>query len=101
MSVLINLSKIFESLLYNHLQSVCHAPNFLAKKQFGYRKHRNTFLVALSLIDKVLPAFEDKKYERYVFLDYSANFDTLSRLILCDQLERFGILGVNYDFIMS
>ena len=63
----------------------------MQKNQFGIRKHRNTELVSLSLLDKVLQALEDKKYAICVFLDYSACFDTLSRSILYDKLERQGI----------
>ena len=61
-SVLYNLSKVFENLLYIRLQSFCHASSFHAKNQFDFRKDRNTELAALSLLDKVLPALEDKKY---------------------------------------
>ena len=82
-SVLNNLSKVFENLLYNRLQSFCHASNFLAKNQFGFRKHRSTELAGLSLLDKVLSALEDIKYAIYVFLVYSACFDTLSLVQFC------------------
>ena len=78
----IDLSKVFENLLYNRLQNFCHASNFLAKNQFGFEKHYSTELPALSLLDKILPALDDKKYAICDFLEYSACFDTLCRSIL-------------------
>ena len=61
-------------------------------------KHR---AVALTLIDKLLPALEGKQYAICVFLDYSACFDTLSRSILHDNLERYGTRGVILDFVKT
>ena len=98
-SVLNDLCKIFEKVLYNCLQSLCQASNFLAKNQFGFEKHRNTGLVVLSLLDKVLLALEDKNYTTCVSHDYSACFDTLSRPILHDNLERLSISGVSVDIM--
>ena len=77
-SVVINISKVFENLLYNCLQIFYHESNFLAKNQFGFRKRCYTDLAALSLLDKVLPALEEKIYAICVFLEYPAYFDTLS-----------------------
>ena len=64
-------------------------------------KNRNTELAALSLIDKVLPAMEEKKYAICIFLDYRACFDTISRDILYEKLERYGIRGLALKFIKS
>ena len=77
-SVLSKFSKVFENLIYNRIQSFCQTSNFLAKNQFSFRKNRKTELAALSLMDKLLPAFGEKNYVICVILDYSACFDTLS-----------------------
>ena len=52
-------------------------------------------------MDKLLPALKEKKYVICVFLDHSACFDTLSRSILYDKLERYGIRGVSLGFIKA
>ena len=52
-------------------------------------------------MDKLLPALEEKQYAKCVFLDYSAWFDTLSRSILYDKLEKYGIRGISLDFIKA
>jgi len=68
-SVLCNLSKIFENLIYERIQKFCQSSNFLAENQFGFRKNRNTELAAFNLMDKLLHALEDQKYAICVFLD--------------------------------
>ena len=95
------LSKVPEILICNHLQSFCQTSNFLAKNQLDFRKKRNTELAALTSTDKLLPALEEKQYDICAFLDYSVCFDTLSRSILYDKLERYGIRGISLDFIKA
>ena len=57
--------------------------------------------MALTLLDKVVLALEDKKHALCVFRDSSDCFDTLSRSILCDKLERYGISGVSLNCIKA
>ena len=65
-SVLNNLSKVFENLLYNRLQSFCHASDFLAKNQFGFRKHCNTEFVL-----SILTNFSNVKQLRGILIGVS------------------------------
>ena len=50
-------------------------------------------------MDTLPPALEEKKYAICIYLDCSACFITLSRSIIYDKLDRYGIRGVNLDFI--
>ena len=101
MSVLSNLSIFLRILhIYNSLQSSYQTSVFLAKNHFGFQK-KNTELVALTLINKSLPALAGKQYALCVFLDYSASLDTLSRSKIYDKIEGYGIRGVSLDFIMA
>ena len=100
-SVLTNFSKIFESLLYNRLQSFFQANEILSRNQFGYRKNLSTELAVFDLLFKVLPAIADKKYCLCIFLDYSACFDTLSREILFKKLYRYGVRGLSLNLFRS
>ena len=93
-SGLSNLNKVFGNIIDNSLQNFCQTSNFLAHNHFGFRKNRKTELAALSLLDILIPVLECEKYATCVFLDYSACFDTLSRSVLFDKLERYGIRGV-------
>ena len=94
-SMLSNIAKVFEKLIYKRLQVFGHTFNFLAKIQFGFRE-----------IPKPSVEFngENTTYEEhaiYVFLNYCDCFDTPSRSILYDKLERYGMLSVSLDFVKA
>ena len=90
-SILCNISKIFESIMYNRLNNFLMSQNILSERQYGFRKGKNTELAVLDLLHRVLPSIQDKKFAICVFLDYSACFDTICRDILLKKLERYGV----------
>ena len=100
-SIISNLSKIFEKLLNNRLFSFFHCQNLLSKNQFGFRKNSNTELAILSLMKRIIPALKDKKIIICIFLDFTACFDTVCRNILLKKLEKYGVRGVSLEFIKS
>ena len=100
-SVLNNLSKIFETLIYNRIKSFFHTYDLLSKKQFGFREGSNTELATLHVINKIMPSIQNKKFAICVFLDYRACFDTICRNILFSKLERYGVRGLPLDLIKS
>jgi len=100
-SVLTNLNKIFESILFSRLNNYFSSFNLLSKNQFGFRKERSTELATLQLINKLLVSFENKKIAICVFLDYSACFDTISHEILYKKLERYGVRAAPLNLLKS
>ena len=93
-SVQCNLGIIFENMFYSRIHSFFHKFSPLSNKQFCFRQNRNIELATLELLDKVLPAIENKSYGTCVFLDYKPCFDTISIPILFEKLERYGVIGV-------
>ena len=55
-SVLSNLSKIFETLIYNRIKSIFQSHDLLSNKQFGFRERSNTELASLHIINKIMPS---------------------------------------------
>ena len=100
-SVQSNLSKIFDNMFYNRIQSFFQTSSLLLENQYGFRKKKNTELATLDLVNKILPAIENKSYAICVFLDYKACFDTISRSILYRKLERYGVRGIALDLVKS
>ena len=98
-SILSNISKNFESLLYSRIQSFFLSNDLLSSNQFGYRKDLGTEHAILKLISKVMPAIAEKKYCIMVFLDYSKCFDTLCRDTLLRKSDRYGIRGTAFGVI--
>ena len=100
-SILCNLSKVFENLIYTRLNSYFTCNAFLSDNQFGFRKEKSTELAVCELINRVLPAIRERKYAICVFLDYTACFDTISRTILLSKLHRYGIRGSSFQLLES
>ena len=100
-SILVNIAKIFESLIFDRLSKFFINKNILFENQYGFRKGKNTELAALCLINGLLPSISLKKYAICVFLDYSACFDTLCRELLLRKLDRYGVRGVPLKFLAS
>ena len=96
-----NLGKIFECIIHSRLLNFFQSSNLLHENQFGFRKGKNTEMAALSLVEKVLPALENKKYAICIFLDFTACFDTINRNILFKKLNRYGVRGICLQFMKS
>ena len=65
MSILCNISKIFEAVIYNRLNVYFVSKDLLSDKQYGFRKGKNTEMAILDLLFKILPAIENKKVAQF------------------------------------
>ena len=88
-------------LITNRVKSVFDQYELLSPNQYGFRKNKNTELAGITLVNRLLPALENKSYAICVFLDFTACFDTLDRNILFSKLYKYGIRGVALDLIKS
>ena len=100
-SVLCNLGKIFEYMLFSRLKQFFNSQNLLSEKQYGFRAGKSTELAVFDLVWKILPAIEQKMYAVCIFLDFSICFDTIDRNILLSKLDKYGVRGLCYDLIKS
>ena len=100
-SIISNLSKVFETLIHNRLSKFFYGKQLLSENQFGFRRGKSTELACLSLVDRVLPAFADKGYAICVFLDFSACFDTVDREMIIAKLDRYGISNWPLELVKS
>ena len=100
-SVLPNIGKILESLASVRLKTFFTRHDLLYDNQFGFRTGKNTEMAALKLIERALPALENKQYAICVFLDFAACFDTVDRNILLSKLDRYGVRDHSLNFIRS
>ena len=90
-SVLPNISKVFDSIINERLTSYFMSNGLLSASQFGFRENKNTELATLHLIDNSI----------CVFLDFSACFDTISRNIIYSKLSKYGVQGSSLSFLKS
>ena len=100
-SVLPNIGKVLEALISVRLKGFFTRNELLHENQFGFRNGKNTEMAALKLIERALPALENKQYAICVFLDFAACFDTVDRNILFSKLDRYGVRDHSLNFIKS
>lgn len=92
-SVISNFAKIFEKCLKQRLINFLEHENILYKKQFGFRKNRNTEDAVFELTNNLIYNLNNNKKCLAVFLDLAKAFDTVCHKILFERLDSVGIRG--------
>lgn len=90
-SLISQLSKIFEKLIKNRLISYLNKYKILSEKQFGFRENNSTQDAVLALTSKVIEALNTNRPCLCIFIDLSKAFDTVSHHHLLEQLHNIGV----------
>lgn len=93
-SLLSNISKIFERIIHMKVQKFSDKFNLLSPNQFGFRKQLGTNAAINHLVQKLHEAREKQLYCLSIALDLQKAFDTISYDRLITKLEKHGIRGV-------
>ena len=75
-SLLPNISKIFEKIIKNRLSKFLEENNYLFSKQFGFRNKHSTTHALIDLTETIRKALDDNEFTCGVFLDLKKAFDT-------------------------
>ena len=89
-SVLPNLSKLFEALLYRQISKYFVTGNLLSVRQSGFRPTYSCETVLLRINDLILSSFEKRQNVLAMFFDLSKAFDTIDHSLLLGKLKRYG-----------
>ena len=92
-SLLSNVSKIFEHIMYSQLEDFLTSTAVLYKFQFGFRKQYSTNHALLSIVEKIRSALDKNMYSCGVFIDLEKAFDNVNHRILLSKLYHYGIRG--------
>ena len=90
-SLLSNIDKILEKLMHSRLIEFLEESKILYYKQFGFRKDFSTNHVILNLPEIIQKALDDGKIACGVVINLEKAFDTVSRDILLEKLDHYGI----------
>ena len=90
-SLLSNVSKIFERIIHNKMYAYLMSNDLLTPRNSGYKSNDSTVSQLTAICHRVYTALEDKKEARMVFLDASKAFDRVWHLDLIFKLEQIGI----------
>ena len=92
-SLLSNLSKIFERVMYVRVANFLEKYDTFYKLQFGFRKRYSTNHALLSIVENIRNNLDNKLYTCGVFVDLEKAFDTVNHKILVYKLDYYGIRG--------
>ena len=100
-SLLPNISKIFERVMYTRLENFLNTLDIMYKFQFGFRKGYSTNHALLSIVDQIREAMDKQMITCGVFIDLEKVFDTVDHSILLSKLDHYGIRGVANNWFAS
>ena len=100
-SLLSNINKIFEKLVYSRLYSFLTLHNCIYELQFGFRSKHSTNHALLSITEKVREALDDSNYACGIFIDLQKAFDTVDHQILLKKLDHYGVRGLSNKWFKS
>lgn len=100
-SLLSNIEKIIEKIMYSRLVGFLNKNKVISDKQFGFRKGFSTSHALLSITERILKALDDGNFACGVFVDLQKAFDTVDHKILCGKLFHYGVRGVPHRWFES
>ena len=101
MSLLPNLDKIIEKLMYNQIIQFLEDKKVIYYKQFGFCKNFCTVHAIITLIENTQSVLDNNKFAYRIFIDLEKAFDTVDHNILLSKLNYYGIRGIANDWFKS
>jgi hypothetical protein len=100
-SLLSNIGKLIEKLMYNRLISFLNLSNSLYSLQFGFRKNHSTNQALIDITETIREALDQKQFAGGVFVDLQKAFDTVDHEILLSKLYHYGVRGIALNWFKS
>ena len=100
-SLLSNIGKILEKVMYSRISTFLEECNILFDNQFGFRKNHSTNHALVNMIEQIKQNLDNKMYTCGVFVDLEKAFDTVNHNILIKKLEHYGIRGPYNEWLKT
>ena len=100
-SLLSNIEKIYEKLMYSRLVSFLNAHNQIYSRQFGFRKSHSTVHTLINIVERIRESLDNGEFACGVFVDLQKAFDTVDHEILLAKLNHYGIRGAANNWLRS
>ena len=100
-SLLSNLDKILEKLMYTRIVKFFNNNNLFYLFQFGFRQNCSTMHALISLTETIRKYLDEGKFACGIFVDLQKAFDMVEHDILLTKLEHYGVRGLANDWFKS
>ena len=100
-SLLSNISKIFEKIMHSRLNKFLDKFQCLYDLQFGFRCKHSTTHTLIDIVEKLRKALDDNMFACGVFIDLQKAFDTVNHDILLNKLKYYGVRGIPLKWFQS
>ena len=96
-SLLSNIEKVLEKLMYKRLYMFLNNNNIIYNVQFGFRQQYSASHALINITEIIRKDLDDGNIGCGVFVDLQKAFDTADHQILLAKLSHYGIRGVSND----
>ena len=101
-SLLSNIDKILERIMYNRLYKFLETNNLIYSLQFGFRQKHSISHALIHLTDKIREQLEKGNFACGIFIDFQKAFDTaVNHQIPIQKLNYYGIRGIANNWFSS
>ena len=100
-SLLSNINKVVEKVIYSRLFSFFEKFKIINSCQFGFREGYSTAMAVADFYESVINSNDKGKAVCAVLLDLSKAFDSVNRDILLFKLYKYGIRGTAWSLLHS
>ena len=100
-SLLSNIEKISEKLMYKRLSNFVDINNVIYSLQFAFLRKYSTSHVLINLTDSTTQYLDEGNFDCGIFVDLQKAFDTVDHKILLHKIEYYEIRGVCNDWFKS
>ena len=100
-SLLSNIEKIFEKLMYKRLYTFFDYNNIIYGLHFGFKQQYSASHALINITENIRKALDDGNIGCGVFVYFQKAFDTVYHQILLEKLNHYGIRGVSNDWFKS